>query len=140
MPAVEFVISNPTAEEIEYLEDRLYEYNAAVTGITDGQLVSVFVRDDAGTIVAGIAGWTWGRTCEIRQLWVEESRRKQGLGGRLLAAIEAEARRRQCKQIVLTSYTFQAPSFYVKHGFAVLYVIENHPYGHQQVLLRKVLG
>ena len=31
-------------------------------------------------IVAGIDGWTWGQTCEIRYLWVEERRRGQGLG------------------------------------------------------------
>jgi GNAT superfamily N-acetyltransferase len=136
----ELVISTePAPAEVQYLEDRLYEFNSAATGITDGEWLAIFVRDDDHRIVAGICGNVWGGCAEIRQFWVEESRRKQGLGSRLLAAAEHEARRRGCGQVLLMTFSFQAPAFYARHGFEVLAVVEDHPRGHENLLLRKRL-
>jgi GNAT superfamily N-acetyltransferase len=98
------------------------------------------VRDESGRIVAGICGNTWGGCFEIRQFWVEESRRRQGLGTRLLDAAEREARRRGCTQMVVTTFSFQAPAFYRKHGFVDLAATDDHPRGHQHLLLRKHLS
>jgi GNAT superfamily N-acetyltransferase len=132
--------TEPTPDEVQYLEDRLYEFNSSATGITDGEWLAIFVRDEADRIVAGICGNTWGGCLEIRQFWVEEARRKQGLGTRLLEAAEQEARRRGCRQILLATFSFQAPAFYAKHGFEVAAVVDEHPRGHKNMLLRKRLG
>jgi GNAT superfamily N-acetyltransferase len=141
MGAPELAISTePTPLEVQYLEDRLYEFNSAATGITDGAWLAIFVRDDDHRIVAGVCGNTWGGCAEIRQFWVEEARRHQGLGTRLLAAAEQEARRRGCRQILLTTFSFQAPAFYARHGFEVVAAVDDHPHGHQNILLRKHLG
>src|SRR5688572_33005285 len=122
----ELVISTePTPSEVQYLEERLYEFNSAATGISGGEWLAIFVRDDDHRIVAGICGNTWGGCAEIRQFWVEEARRKQGLGTRLLAAAEQEARRRACHQMVLMTFSFQAPAFYAKHGFEVVAVVDD---------------
>jgi len=135
-----FLISvDPTADEVQYLEDRIYEFNARTTGITDGERLAFFVRED-NRIVAGICGNTWGGTCELRQFWVEESKRHLGLGTKLFQAAEQEARRRGCIQIVLMTYSFQAPAFYEKHGFEVIATIDNDPHGHRNLLMRKYLG
>jgi GNAT superfamily N-acetyltransferase len=140
MSASEFVIdTEPTPAEVQYLEDRLYEFNSNATGITDGEWLAIFVRDERDRIVAGICGNTWGGCLEIRQFWVEESRRQQGLGTRLLAAAEQEARRRGCTQILLMTFSFQAPAFYAKHGFQVLAAVDDQPRGHRNLLLRKRL-
>lgn len=140
MAAFELVItSQPTPDQVQYLEDRLYEFNSSVTGITDGQWLSIFVEDDHGRIIAGLCGNTWGGCLEIRQFWVEETRRKQGLGTRLFAAAETEARRRGCRQILLMTFTFQAPAFYARHGFELITTVEDHPLGHANLLLRKRL-
>ena len=56
------VESHPTPADVQFLEDRLHEYNDAQTGITDGQLLALFIRDAQHTIQAGLAGWTWGGT------------------------------------------------------------------------------
>lgn len=130
----------PTPEQIQYLEDRLYEYNSGATGIRDGEWLAIFVKDARGRVVAGICGNTWGGGCEIRQLWVEEARRRQGLGTRLLDAAEREARRRGCRQIVLTTFTFQAPAFYARRGFETLCAVDDFPRGHQSLMLRKRLS
>ncbi len=134
------VTSDPTPAEVQYLEDRLYEFNSAATGIGEGAWLAFFVRDEADRIVAGICGNTWGGCAEIRQFWVEESRRGQGLGTRLLAAAEEEARRRGCRQIFLMTFSFQAPAFYARRGFEVVAVVNDHPRGHRNLLLLKNLG
>jgi len=129
----------PTPQDVEYLEDRVYEHNASVTGIADGQLLAFLVRDDSGRIVAGICGNTWGGGCEIRQFWVEESQRRRGLGTRLFQAAEQEARRRGCTQMLLMTFSFQAPAFYARNGFEVLATIADHPRGHRNFLMRRRL-
>ena len=134
-----FEIKEPSPAEVEFLEDRLYEFNAGTTGIDDGRWLGVFHRDDAGSIVAGAAGLTWGGTCELRQVWVETSARGRGLGRRLMAEVEAEAVRRRCGQIVLSTYSFQAPGFYRKLGFEVVAEIPDNPRGHAHLVLRKRL-
>jgi N-acetylglutamate synthase-like GNAT family acetyltransferase len=141
MPTSGLIVeTDPTPEQVQYLEDRLYEFNSSVTRITDGEGLAIFVRDDTEQIVAGICGHTWGGYCEIRQLWVEESQRAQGLGTKLLGAAEHEARRRGCRQIFLMTFTFQAPAFYAKRGFETLATVDDYPRGHQTLLLRKRLG
>jgi len=140
MSTSEIVAVDPTPDDVQYLEDRLYEFNSSVTGITDGEYLAFLVRDAAERIVAGICGNTWGGACEIRQFWVEESQRHHGLGTQLLAAAEREARARGCKQIVLMTFSFQAPAFYARHGFEVVATIDDHPQGHKNFLMRKRLG
>jgi GNAT superfamily N-acetyltransferase len=128
----------PTPDEVQYLEDRIYEFNSSATDLTDGEMLAFFVRED-DRIVAGICGNTWGGTCELRQFWVEEGRRHRGLGTKLLDAAEQEAQRRGCTQMVLTTFSFQAPAFYKARGFEVVAAISNHPRGHQNLLMRKRL-
>src|SRR3954464_6804217 len=130
---------DPTPDEVQYLEDRIYEFNSSATGITDGALLAFFVRE-RDSIVAGVCGNTWGGTCELRQFWVEESQRRRGLGTKLLQAAEQEARRRGCTQIVLMTFDFQAPTFYTRHGFETVATLDDHPRGHQNLLMRKRLG
>jgi len=129
---------DPTPDDVQFLEDRIYEFNSSTTDITDGELLALFVRE-GDRIVAGICGNTWGGTCELRQFWVEESQRHRGLGGRLFQAAEQEARRRGCTQIVLMTFSFQAPAFYERHGFEVVATIDDHPRGHRNLLMRKLL-
>ena len=109
MAELEWQLSAPTAEDVRFLEDRLYEFNRAATGIGDGKLLGVFVRDGEGRRVAGASGHTWGGTCELLNVWVDEGLRGHGIGRELMARAEAEARRRGCRQLVLTTHSFQAP-------------------------------
>jgi ribosomal protein S18 acetylase RimI-like enzyme len=131
--------TDPTSAEIDFLEDRLYEFNSQATGIDDALGIAVFGRDAEREIVAGLCGYTWGGCCEIRQVWVHEKHRGQGIGCRLLELAEAEARRRGCFQIVLATHSFQAPEFYRKLGFEIVESLPDYPRGYQRLQLRKVL-
>src|SRR6476619_7497245 len=110
---------NPTPGDVQYLEDRIYEFNSTATNIADGEWLGLFVRE-GDRIVGAICGNTWGGTCELRQFWVDETLRHHGLGTRLFEAAEQEAQRRGCTQIVLMTFSFQAPSFYGRHGFEIV--------------------
>src|SRR4029453_9359937 len=107
---------DPTPADVDFLEHRLYEFNSQATGIVDALGLTVFSRDAQGEVVAGLCGHTWGGCCEIRQIWVHENHRGQGIGRRLLELAETEARRRGCFQVVLATHSFQAPGFYSKLG------------------------
>lgn len=141
MCACELVIdTEPAPHDVHYLEDRIDEFNSATTGLANGAWLSIFVRDADERIVAGICGALWGGCLEVRQFWVEEARRGQGLGTRLLQAAEQGAIARGCRQILLATFSFQAPDFYARHGFEVAAAIDDYPQGHRNLLLRKWLG
>ena len=108
----------------------MYEFNSAQTGLDDGQLFAFFVRNEQQAIVAGLSGWTWANACEIRALWVHPAWRGQGYGQSLLESAEQEARARGCKRILISSYSFQAPAFYQKHGYMVAWQLDDFPPGH----------
>jgi len=130
----------PAPGDIRFLEDRLYDYNVEQTGFDDGKWLSIFVRDDKGEIVAGLHGWTWSGACRVQTLWVHKDLRHQGFGRRLLAAAEQEARTRGCEQILLDTFSFQAPLFYQQMGYEVISVVEGFPRRpHSEYHLRKTL-
>lgn len=133
------VLDQLAVQDVAFLDDRIYEFNAARTGITDGRLLVIVLRDANHAIYAGLYGWTWGRTCEIKTLWIDEAWRGKGLGTRLMTAAEAEARARGAAQIVLNTHSFQAPDFYRRFGFEIVGIIEDYPEGYQSIFMRKRL-
>ena len=76
------LVDEPSSEDMSFLGDRLYDFNVGATGISDGVLLGIFMRDDDGVMTAGLHGHTWGGTCEISRLWVSETLRHQGIGSR----------------------------------------------------------
>jgi ribosomal protein S18 acetylase RimI-like enzyme len=133
------VVDHPNRDDMHWLDDQLYAFNAARTGLNNGRYLAIFVRDDDEQIVAGLYGWTWGDTCEVRTLWVHERWRGRGVGSRLLQAAEAEARARGAMQIVLDTHSFQAPDFYRRFGFERIAELEEYPRGYTKIFMRKRL-
>ncbi len=116
-PLDRLTIGDRDADLDARLDAELSEYNLATSGVHVRSEFTVKIEDDAGELVAGLSGWTWGTCAGISLVWVREERRTQGAGARLLAAAERVARERGCHQIVVSSFTFQAPGFYERHGF-----------------------
>jgi GNAT superfamily N-acetyltransferase len=133
------ILEDPDWQDVHFLEDRLYEYNVASTGISDGRLLAIFLRDAQKNIIAGLYGWTWGGCCEVKTLWVHANWRGKGLGTRLMAAAEQEALQRGATQMVLTTHSFQAPQFYERLGFERVGYNQDYPVGYQLIFLRKRL-
>ena len=131
--------ANPSAEDLEFLQDQIDRYNIRVTGFDDFQRLAVFVRDEQGQITAGISGYSWGGMCEIEYVWIQESQRRQGIGTQLLQAAEEEAARRGCHVIILDSYTFQAPGFYQKMGYTTVGIYDGCPIPYRRHYFEKRL-
>lgn len=120
-----------------FLIERIYEFNAQATGYFDGRLLGGRLRNAAGEVIAAFNGHTWGGCCVIAHLWVRESQRRAGLGRVLVQAAEAEAVRRGCEQVVVSTHSFQAPEFYERLGYAKQAVIHGQPSGHANVIYSK---
>lgn len=112
--------TTPSPEDTGFLGDRTYEYSVARTQIKDDRLLAMFVRAEAGEIVAGLHGWTCGGCLYIEHLWVHESLRGQDYGPKLLMAAEREGVSRGCWQSMLTTHGFQAPAFYMKFSYEIV--------------------
>jgi GNAT superfamily N-acetyltransferase len=134
------VESAPRQEDIRFLDNALYEFNRTRTGIDDGKLFGIFLRDADGTVAGGADGWTWGGTCKVQHLFVPADMRGRGLGTRLMQAIEDEARARGCRHILLKTHSFQAPDFYRRLGFELIGKVDDYPSGHGSLTLIKRLA
>jgi GNAT superfamily N-acetyltransferase len=126
-PLDRLTIGDGDAELDARLDAELSEFNLATSGVHVRSEFTVKIEDGADGLVAGLSGWTWGTCAGISLVWVREDRRAQGAGARLLAAAERVARERGCHQIVASSFTFQAPGFYERHGFVETGRIEGLP-------------
>lgn len=134
------VTDTAALEDLQFLEERINEFNFATTGIYDARLLVVLLRDEEGRIYAGLSGHTWGGVAEVRFLWVDEAKRDKGVGSDLLRAAEEEARARGCRKIVLSTHSFQAPDFYRRHGFIIAGEFADYPRGHRSIFLEKPLS
>ena len=117
------------------LAEQLNQFNCAAVGRNDGADLD-FVVEEAGEMVAGLAGYTWAGIAEVKTLWVREDRRGSGVGRDLMAAAIAEAKARGCELMFLSTHSFQALGFYEKLGFERLYTIADKPLGHAEHWLR----
>lgn len=133
------IVDNVSAADIARLEDHLDAFNANITGISDACSLSILLTRADGELYAGLHGHTWGKCCQIKLLWIDECERGHGLGTALLAAAEAEARRRDCRQIMLSTHSFQAPDFYAKHGFERITTVADNPIGYADIVMVKRL-
>lgn len=118
----------------------LYDYNVGQTGVADRRPVAaIATHPDTGEVVGGL----WGRTelglLFLEMLFLPPSMRGQAAGGRLLAMVEDEAVQRGCLRAVVETSTFQAPGFYLRHGYEEFGRVPFAVGVHARVFLRKEL-
>ncbi|MGW7314374.1 GNAT family N-acetyltransferase [Streptomyces sp. NPDC054854] len=121
------------------LSKELDAFNQTATAGHEQSEFTVRITDADGGLVAGLSGWSWGDRAGIGMTWVREDSRGDGRGAELLAAAEEEARRRGCVSILVSSFTFQAPAFYARHGYEEVARVPGFPAAHEDVWLLKPL-
>ncbi len=114
------VTDAPTAAQRDGVLNTLRVFATGVVGRPDDKGYAVLVREGPhGDIAGGLIAYSRWQEFFIDLIALPEHLRGQGLGARLLAMAEAEARVRGCSLIWLDSYAFQSNGFYERHGFEV---------------------
>ena len=139
MSETRFTVGDADADLAERLDQEISAFNAAASGHHDARMLSVAVRGDDGDLRGGLYGWTWGGCGYVDLLWVRDDQRGLGLGAGLLAAAEAEIRRRGCDRVALSTHSFQAPGFYARLGYTECGRTPGYPRGHDDIHLVKQL-
>jgi GNAT superfamily N-acetyltransferase len=132
------ITDSASAADEAFVIEQTRAYNAAFTE-RDVKSLCVFARADDGRIVGGLTGKTYWHYLEIAFLWVSEQHRSLGEGARLVAAAESEARRRGCTHVLVDTFSFQAPGFYLKQGYEEFGRLSGFGGKHDRHYLRKAL-
>lgn len=126
----------PLHAEMKFLEKRLSQFNERQVGRDDFKPLTLVIRR-RDSVIAGlkaVTGWNW---LYVQILWVRESDRDQGLGSRLIVRAEQLAKQRGCIGSCLSTFSFQAPAFYKRHGYSTLGRIDDYPDGESIFLMGK---
>ena len=115
---------------------RFHEQQA---GNNDYKSLCLFLLAPDGNVVGGLIGGTYWNWLHIDLLWVREGLRGRGYGHRLLTLAEDEARQRRASNAYLDTFSFQAPSFYRRHGYEVFGEPRESPRGYHRYFLTKEL-
>lgn len=118
------------------LAERLGAEVAQRFGPRDERPLTIVVRR-GGLFVAGLNGASHWRWLHIRQFFVAPDWRRQGVGRRLMAQAEVEARARGCIGVYLDTFEENAALFYERLGFSRCGRIANFPVGAARIFLSK---
>jgi GNAT superfamily N-acetyltransferase len=112
--------SEPPQAAYQELWEVLKAFNVKAIGHCENHPFAVLLRDPE---TRAVVGGVWGRSVwdsfYVDMLVAPEDQRGAGLGGDLMAQVEAEARSRGCLNIWLDTFAFQARPFYERLGFRV---------------------
>lgn len=128
------------AEEAGIVDAGLTEANRLAAPMEGVAPLACFARDEAGDVIGGAVGRTWGESCELLQLWVAGPHRERGIGTRLVRMFEARAKLRGCRVLYLYTFSFQAPSFYKALGYLPAHEIRGFPGGISKYLMMRTVG
>jgi GNAT superfamily N-acetyltransferase len=129
----------PQAEAV--IRDGLATYNTTRFRPSDNTTLDVLVRkDNSREVLGGLLGRTSYRLFFLDVFYLPEELRGAGLGSRIIALAEDEARRRGCTAAFVYTVTFQAPEFYERHGYRRFGEVVCPPDGATRIFLSKTLA
>jgi GNAT superfamily N-acetyltransferase len=133
------IIDKPTSDDREAVLSRLTAFNAQNGYPADTRPVAILLKDEAGDTVGGL----WGRTnfdwLFVEFLVVPEQLRGRDFGTKLMDEAERMAVERGCVGAWLTTFSFQARSFYEKRGYAAFGELPNSPRDNVRIFMSKRL-
>jgi predicted GNAT family N-acyltransferase len=118
------VRSTRDAKEIEAAMDLRIRVFCGEQGVSeeeerdelDDEATQIVALDDSGVIATCRLRYLEGGTCKLERMAVDRERRERGVGGRLLAGAEAEAREHGSSEMLLHAQR-RAESFYASSGY-----------------------
>jgi ribosomal protein S18 acetylase RimI-like enzyme len=102
------------------LAARLTRFNESHAGPLGRRHVALTVRNESNTVIAGLTGEFLWNGLYVHLIWVDAEYRHQGYGSQLLRRAEALASEASSDFVYLSTFEFQAPGFYQRHGYSVI--------------------
>lgn len=133
---IEFT-ERPSFQDVDLLTEKINketpEYGEAVP-------FGFFIKDDVGTLIAGVNGYNIYGAIEIDQLWVDKPHRGKGLARNLMDRVHALGEKDKCKFSTVQTMSFQgAEGFYRKLGYVETFKHAGYVQGSYCVSLTKDL-
>ncbi len=101
--------------------------------------INLIVSDENDHWIGGITAelyWNW---VEIDVLWLNDQIRGMGIGTELLKRVEMIGAEKGAKNVLLTTFEFQARNFYELNGYRVVGEIKDYPPGSSYYTMVKSL-
>jgi GNAT superfamily N-acetyltransferase len=134
------ITAEPLAQDLALLSESLTAFNDRDVGASGRKPLAVFVRDEAGAMVAGISGYTaWG-WLYVQWLWVDEKLRGQRVAASMLDAAEQEAVSRGCHGALIDTFNPTAEKVYRRQGYEPFGALPDFPIGRSRIFLQKKLS
>ena len=133
-----FEIQPGDENDAEYIDDKLVEYNwSQVPAVHDFEYIGRKIQGDNNEpVAAGFAGVNFWNIAFVEMLWVDEPRRNQGIGSRLLSDIERESKKIGADIVMIDARDWNV-EFFKKLGYTVYCTLEDYPSGHSKYKLQK---
>lgn len=116
-----------TQEDKEELLTGLRAYNRQFVDTSGWGDLGVYLRDEQGTLLAGLIAQRKGEWLSIDFLWVSETVRGTGVGSELIKVSEQAAREKGCRHALVDTMSFQALPFYQKQGYQLAMTLDDFP-------------
>lgn len=139
MPDSRISLSEDLEATNEVVATGLKAFNRTYLGEYSSEPIAIEVRDDEGVIVGGAVGAIQLGWLFIDMIWLPESHRSQGIGSKVLAAIEQEAVQRGADRAILDTMGYQAEGFYARYGYVECGRVANFASGHDRIYMIKTL-
>ena len=132
-------LENKESLKAQEIGDLIRAYNRSKREEVESEPLNLYLEDEKGNLMAGLVAETFGNWLEIEYLFVKEELRGQGIGSKLLQRAESEAKKRNCRFAFGNTYQFQAPDFYISHGYKEVFTLQDYSYTGQRFYYQKDL-
>ena len=132
-------LENKESLKAQEIGDLIRAYNRSKREEAESEPLNLYVEDEKGNLMAGLVAETFGNWLEIEYLFVKEELWGQGIGSKLLQRAESEAKKRNCRFAFVNTYQFQAPDFYLSHGYKEVFILQDYPYTGKRYYYQKDL-
>ena len=102
--------------------------------------LNIIVTDFQQQWIGGITAEVYWGWVEINKFWFSQEFRGKGIGGQLLAKAEETAKQMGATKALLTTYDFQARTFYETRGYQVVGEVKDYPPGSSYFTMVKTLN
>jgi GNAT superfamily N-acetyltransferase len=137
---VELVLTDqPPADMHDFVGRSISAVNIERLGANERRPLAIMIQEN-GALIGGLYGRTSWRRLTIELLFVPEKLRGQGMGAKLLAQADDEAKKRGCIGAWLETFSPDARRFYERNGYRVFGEIADYPPGNTRYFLTKDFG